>query len=103
MAYLPMRGLRKQESKKFNAFFAQIQAEAEKVNAVFFADAGDGNDFEMPDMEGENMMGWLVPFERIAEFEPLWVQSAVDDSWSAFFGWAVWYANGDSIGIRFEL
>lgn len=96
-------GLRTQESVKFNAYFARIQVETAKMNAVFFADAGDGNDFETLDWEGENMMGWLIPIERVAEFEPLWAQSTFDDSWFAFFGWAVWYSNGNSIGIRFEL
>ena len=45
-----MQGLRKQESAKFNNFFAVIQAEAKKQGSVFFADAGDGNDFQTPTM-----------------------------------------------------
>lgn len=97
-----MQGLRTQESTKFNAFFAMIQAEAEKQDAVFFADAGDGNDFETPTMEGENMMGWLIPAKKAPEFEPLWKASDVDDSWSDFFCWAVWSKKDDTIKIRFE-
>ena len=98
-----MRGLRTQESEKFNTYFALIQAAAKKQNAVFFADAGDGNDFETPDMEGENMMGWLIPTEKVAEFEPLWTVSAVDDSWSDFFGWAIWSIVNDSVEILFKV
>lgn len=97
-----MRGLRKKESTKFNRFFALIQAEAKKHNAMFFADAGDGNDFETPQMEGENMMGWLIPVEKVPAFEPLWRVSTVDDSWTDFYRWAVWEKDGDSVKITFE-
>ena len=97
-----MRGLRKQETEKFHRFFALIQAEAEKHDAVFFADAGDGNEFEAATMEGENMMGWLIPTDRVEEFELLWQASAVDDDWTEFFLWALWTKAGDQIIIRFE-
>lgn len=97
-----MLGLRTQETDKFNRFFALIQKEAEKQNSIFFADAGDGNDFETPTMEGEEMMGWLIPKEKAIEFEPLWKKSKVDDSWTDFFTWAVWSRNGDTITIKFE-
>lgn len=97
-----MKGLRTQETNKFNNFFALIQAEAERQDAVFFADAGDGNDFVTPTMEGENMMGWLIPAKQALEFEPLWEASDVDDSWSDFYKWAVWSQVGDTIKIRFE-
>lgn len=97
-----MKGLRTQESTKFNNFFALIQAEAEKKNAVFFADAGDGNDFETPTMEGENMMGWLIPSDKVKEFEPLWKASDVGDDWTDFFRWALWSGPEDHITIKFE-
>lgn len=97
-----MQGLRTQESTKFNAFFALIQEEANKSNAVFFADAGDGNDFETPTMEGENMMGWLIPVDKVSEFEPLWEASEVDDEWTDFFKWVTWARAGNEITIKFE-
>ena len=97
-----MQGLRKPESEKFNRFFSLIQTEAKKQNAVFFADAGDGNDFETELMEGENMMGWLIPSDKVNEFEPLWKKSDVDDSWIDFFRWATWSRYGTSIKIAFE-
>lgn len=97
-----MRGLRTQESEKFNRFFALIQAEAKKRDSVFFADAGDGNDFETAELEGETMMGWLIPSEKVKEFEPLWEASEVDDSWSDFFQWAVWSMDADNVKIHFE-
>lgn len=97
-----MQGLRKQETEKFDRFFSIIQTEAKKQNAVFFADAGDGNDFETDLMEGENMMGWLIPSDKVKDFEPLWKKSDVDDFWSDFFRWATWSQDGDSVKITFE-
>ena len=97
-----MKGLRSQESERFNAYFSLIQAQAEKQGMVFFADAGDGRDFETETMEGEDMMGWLIPQEKADEFTPLWQASAVNDAWTDYFLWAVWVKNGDEIGVRFE-
>ena len=97
-----MLGMKTQESEKFNRFFALVQAEAKKHNAVFFADAGDGNDFETSTMEGENIMGWLIPADRAEEFETLWRKSEVDDKWTDFFVWAVWSIKGESLTIHFE-
>ncbi|MBE5813976.1 MAG: hypothetical protein E7320_02050 [Clostridiales bacterium] len=97
-----MVGLRTQENEKFNRFFALIQAEAEKKDSVFFADAGDGNEFATSTMEGEDMMGWLVPKEKVEEFEPLWEKDSIDDSWSDFFTWAVWTKDGEAIHVHFE-
>ncbi len=96
-----MQGLRKQETDKFERFFSEIQTEAKKKNAVFFADAGDGNDFETDVMEGEDMMGWLIPSDKVEEFEPLWKKSSVDDTWTDFFRWALWSNDGDSVKIEF--
>lgn len=97
-----MQGLRKQETEKFERFFAIIQAEAKKHNALFFADAGDGNDFETSTLEGENMMGWLIPSDKVKEFEPLWQSSDVNDSWSDSFVWAIWSKDGNTVKIKFE-
>ncbi len=97
-----MRGLRTQESAKFNTFFALVQDEAKKRDALFFADAGDGNDFETSTMEGENLMGWLIPNDKVKEFEPVWKSGDVDDDWTDFFVWAVWSEVDGRIAIRFE-
>ena len=97
-----MQGLRKQESAKFHKFFAIIQEEAKKQGAIFFADAGDGNDFQTAEMEGEDLMGWLVPLDKVEQFEPLWRSSNIDDAWVDFFKWAIWAKSGNSIQISFE-
>lgn len=85
-----MLGLKTQESSKFNKFFGLVQNAAQKMNCVFFLDAGDGNDFENETMEGEDLMGWLIPEERISEFEPEWRKNNVSDTWLNFFVWAIW-------------
>lgn len=72
------------------------------MHSTFFADAGDGNEFETPTMEGEDMMGWLIPDDKVTEFEPVWKASDVDDDWTDFFRWAVWYEVNGKIAIRFE-
>lgn len=97
------QGLRSWESEKFNAFFEIVQSKAKSLEKVFFADAGDGNDFETPIMEGENIMGWLIPNEMVSEFEPIWMLDAVDDNkWSDYYMWAVWFESKGEIKIRFE-
>lgn len=97
-----MQGLRTRESDKFNKYFSLIQEEAKKHNAIFFADAGDGHDLETPELECEDMMGWLIPVERAAEFEPLWEDSKVDDDWTDYFTWAIWSLDRGKIHISFE-
>ena len=97
-----MRGLKTQESSKFQNFFALIQAEANKQGAIFFADAGDGHDLVTHDMECEDMMGWLIPFNLAVTFEQFWKENKVDDTWSDYYIWAVWYIDEGSIRIRLE-
>ena len=100
-----MRGLRTQESDKFCRFFQLIQDEASKQNAVFFAFAGEGRDINLPDMEGEDMSGWLIPQDKADEFEAAWT---VDNSmvtlkrWGTFFTWAVWEEHEGKVSISFE-
>lgn len=95
-----MRGLRGQESTKFNKFFDIVQDAAKKQGCIFFADAGDGHDFETDKLEGEDLSGWLIPKEKILDFEPLWEKDDVSDDWSNFFGFAVW-ENADNPTIKF--
>lgn len=97
-----MKGLKTQESKRFNAYFALVQSEAAKQGKVFYLDAGDGRDFETADMEGEDMMGWLIPLHRETEFESAWNKDTVSDDWDENYVWAVWERTGEIITVRFE-
>lgn len=85
-----MKGLRTQETNKFKKFFSIVQDAAGKKNSVFFLDAGDGNDFETDNLEGENLMGWLVPEEKLSDFEKEWNKNDVSDEWSDCYVWAIW-------------
>ena len=97
-----MRGLKTQESEKFNKFFSLVQESAKRKNAVFFLEAGDGRDFKTNTLEGEDLQGWLVPIERAVEFEKEWFIDSVGDKWEQFFCFAVWSKNEQSIEINFE-
>ena len=97
-----MRGLRKQESKKFEKFFEIVQSTAALQNSVFFLDAGEGRDFENSEMEGEDLSGWLVPNEKADEFEEFWSKNDVSDDWSDMFGFAIW-SDADNPIINFNI
>ncbi len=85
-----MKGLRTQETNKFKKFFSIVQDAAGKKNSVFFLDAGDGNDFETDTLEGENLMGWLIPEDKLTDFEKEWDKGDVSDDWSQYYLWAIW-------------
>lgn len=95
-------GLKSQESEKFLRFFSLIQSAAAQQGAVFFAQAGDGHDYQTPDMECEDMMGWLIPNSAVSVFESIWNAGDPDDSWTQYFCWAVWHEDNGSLRIRFE-
>lgn len=96
-----MRGLRTQEKSKFERFFSIVQDAAGKIGCVFFLDAGDGRDFETDSLEGEDLMGWLVPKDQLSAFEKEWNTGDVSDDWSDFYKWAIW-KNADNPTIKFE-
>ncbi len=100
-----MRGLKGQESKSFERFFALVQHAAAEKNALFFAFAGEGRTFTSDDMEGEDLSGWLIPIERADVFERQWNQnnslSALQE-WTDFFVWAVWNIENEMLSVHFE-
>lgn len=96
-----MRGLRKQESLKFERFFAIVEKAAATLGCVFFADAGDGNDFETEEYEGKELMGWLIPMEEADAFEPFFLANKeVPDKWEEAFCWAEW-TNPNNPTVKF--
>lgn len=96
-----MVGLRNQESEKFERFFAIVQKTAESTNSLFFLDAGDGRPFENDLFEGEDLMGWLIPNDKLVSFEKEWENGDVSDEWSDFYVWAIW-ENPIAPTIKFE-
>lgn len=97
-----MKGLRTQESDKFNVFWDLVQREAKKQGMFFFADCGEGHDFETDDMEGEDFCGWLVPVDKIKEFEAEWEQHNVSDEWIDNMVWAEWENTDGVISVEFN-
>ena len=96
-----MRGLRTQDTSKFEKFFSIVQDAALKKDCVFFLDAGDGREFETDSLEGEDLMGWLIPKDKANDFEQEWEAWDVSDDWSEFFAWAIW-DNADNPQIQFQ-
>ena len=96
-----MRGLRTQETNKFKKFFSIVQDAAVKKDCVFFLDSGDGRDFETDSLEGEDLMGWLIPKDKADDFEKEWETGDVSDDWSDFFTWAIW-EDADNPTIKFK-
>ncbi len=96
-----MQGLRTQETNKFEKFFAIVQDAARKKNCVFFLDSGDGREFETDSLEGEDLMGWLIPSDKATEFTKEWETGDVSDEWSDFYVWATW-ENADHPIIKFN-
>ena len=96
-----MLGLRTQESEKFKKYFSIVQEAARGIKCVFFLDSGDGRDFETDTLEGEDLMGWLIPEDRVLEFEKMWKAWEVSDEWTDFYKWAIW-DNPDNPTVKFE-
>ena len=100
-----MRGLKTQEATTFKRFFQLIQDAAAARDSVFFAFSGEGNDIILPGMEGEDMTGWLIPSDKVTEFEPEWNESADLDHlerWGDYFLWAEWQLVNGEIKIEFK-
>lgn len=100
---LIMQGLRTQESKKFDKFWNLVQETAGKDEKVFFADCGEGHDFETADMEGEDFCGWLIPIEKVNEFETDWKKQNVSDEWSDNMVWLEWKNDNGIISVKFNI
>ena len=65
-----MIGIRTKENIKFLKFFEMVQKEAKKFDSVFFLDCGQGKIFENNQIECEDLCGWLIPKEKVIDFEP---------------------------------
>ncbi len=99
-----MRGLKTPESDKFCRFHELVESEAEKKGGVFFGFSGEGRAFVTPEMEGEDLSGWLVPNDKADEFESLWKREPVEkvDAWSEFFVFVIWHLKGDKVSVEFK-
>ena len=99
---LTIKGLRTQETRKFEAFFRIVQEFANKRNCTFFLEAGDTREFETEKLEGEDLQGWLIPISKEKEFESIWLEDNVTEEWDDFFCFAVWENENNPI-IKFTI
>jgi hypothetical protein len=98
-----MQGLRKQENDKFIKFFKLVQAEAAKQGSVFFIDCGQGDVFENDHIECEDMCGWLIPANRVSEFEPLFMEnSPKQHDFDDLYCFVDYVVDGDTIEISID-
>lgn len=97
-----MRGLRTQENEKFNRFWEIIQSKAASEGMMFFADCGEGREFFLENMEGEDMRGWLIPANQIEEFKPEWEKYDVSDKWIDNIFWAEWSIQNGIVSVEFN-
>lgn len=97
-----MQGLRTQEDRKFENFFSIVQIAAKEKGCIFFGDSGEGNELIEPDMEGEDLFGWLIPEGQADDFEREFVAFKVSDKWESFQRFAHWKKNDEHIEISFS-
>lgn len=95
-----MQGLRTQEGEKFNKFWDIVQETAKQQGKMFFCDCGEGREFFLEDMEGEDLRGWLIPLDKATEFESEWIKNEVSDQWD--FHWAEWKNTEGIITVEFN-
>ncbi len=97
-----MRGLKTQEGHSFLRFFQIVQNEAQRRNAVFFLECGEGNEYFADDIEGEDLRGWLIPEEQADLFEALWEAGTPGDEWADCIVWALWKSPSNTLSITFR-
>ena len=68
-----MQGLRTDECEKFEKYFAIIQEDAKRLGGVFFMESEEGKNLYLEDIEVCDAGGWLVPFDEVEKFEPLYL------------------------------
>ncbi len=97
-----MQGLRTKENNKFLKFFSIVQEKAKEQNSVFFMDFGQCDDIDFKDMELDTLFGWLIPNDKVDNFERVYLTSKVDDRWNDFCVWVTPNIENDHISVTFE-
>lgn len=98
-----MRGLRTQEGNKFENFFEKVNEQAALHNSVFFLDCGEGREFSNQKMEGEDLSGWLIPADKVNEFEKEFLSShEISEKWNNFVTFAFWSFSNNKLNITFK-
>ena len=94
-----MQGLKTKEGPAFCRFFEVVRRQAAQLGCVFFADAGEGRDIKLGDMEDEDLSGWRIPHEHAEAFQDEWDPLRPSEQWLTFFRFAIWRVENDRIRI----
>lgn len=73
--------------------------------AFFFIDCGGGHDLITDEIDCQDLSGWLVPVDAVADFESVWRSEdwdALTSEQDDFMVTAVWSGTPESISVRFE-
>lgn len=97
-----MQGLRTKEDKKFLKYFEQVQKHAKVRKSVFFLDFGECKDIQFKDMIIDELFGWLIPFEKLEDFEVLFYEEKISDDWDKYSCWAIPSIKENKLSIVFE-
>ncbi len=97
-----MRELKTQESERFLNFFEIVRKAAKKESSIFFVDCGEGRDIVTPELEGEDLSGWLIPAESADNFQKEFNTGKVSDKWNDFVCFAIWESKGGEISVKFK-
>lgn len=98
-----IQGLRTQENDKFLNFWKIVQSEAEKQNSVFFLDCGDGNEMTTDEFNAEDLFGWLVPNNKVSNFEALFdnfLDEDINDMFDDCYKSVTWNFNNGTLSVK---
>lgn len=79
-----------------------MQAAAEEKDAIFFLDTSEGNEKLFGNMEVSDLSGWLVPNEKVTDFQCVWVNHREDDNWIDYYCFAIPKVTGKRVEIEFS-
>ncbi len=103
MASLEMRGFGTCRNSNEASFFRLVQEFAEKNDAVFFVDSGEGKCVDEPDFFATDLSGWIIPTEKADAFEALWpLDDDNRENWRDCFAFVRWSTDGDGIILALE-
>lgn len=91
--------------KPFMRYFSLVQDAAREQGCVFFVDCGEGHDLITDEIDCQDLSGWLVPADAVADFEPMWRSEDWDELTNEqddFMVTAVWSGTPENISVRFE-
>ena len=100
-----LRELRTLENEDFVSYFEIVRARAAELGCIYFEDSGEGREFYDDPIEGEDLSGFLIPYEEADEFEALWVEgnvSKITDEWNKHFAFVNWGKTECGYDVKFE-